>query len=57
MSHIVGSVDFSKLGFPEEEPLPDEIEAIKESEEAKARGEKFLSHEEVWGEKATTKVA
>lgn len=37
--------------------LPDEVEAFKEYEEAKARGEKFLSHEEVWGEKSKTKVA
>lgn len=57
LSHIAGSVDFSELNFPEEEPLPDEIEAIKEYEEAKARGEKFYTHEEVFGEKPKTKVA
>jgi len=50
---------FEGLEFEEEDPLPDEVEAFEEYEEAKAKGEKFYSHEEVWGkvEKKREKVA
>lgn len=41
----------------EVELLPEELEAIKEAEEDKAKGVKFATHEEVWGAKAPTKVA
>ncbi len=40
---------FIRGGFEEDEPLPDEIEAIREAEEAQARGERFFSFEEVVG--------
>jgi|GEM_PF-4645771 len=45
----------------EDELLPEEIEAVKEYEMAKERGEKFSTHEEVWGriekKRAREKVA
>lgn len=53
LSRLIASVDDEV----EEELLPDEIEAFKEFEEAKARGDKFRSHSEVWGDKFKTKVA
>lgn len=40
---------FIRGAFEEDEPLPDEIEAIREAEEAQARGERFFSFEEVVG--------
>jgi len=46
---------FEGLEFEEVEPLPDEIEIIKESIKAKARGERLYSHEEVWGKSAPIK--
>lgn len=57
LSRIVGKRSFAGMTFEEVEPEPDEIEIIKEYEKAKTRGEKLLSHEEVWGEKPKTKEA
>lgn len=42
----------SRLVGDDDELLPEEIEAIKAYEEAKTKGEKFRSHEEVWGKSA-----
>lgn len=44
-------------GIEETEPLPDEIEAIREYEAGKAKGEHLYSHEEVFGKKPTESVA
>ncbi len=39
---------FIRGGFEEDEPLPDEIEAIREAEEAQARGERFFRLKRSW---------
>lgn len=51
LSRVIQPKTFEDMIFEEVEPLPDELEIIKEAEEDKARGEKLISHEEVWGVK------
>jgi len=50
LSRIVKSPLMDEDGVEIVVPLPDELEIIKEYDEAMARGEELYSHEEVWGE-------
>ena len=44
------------MRMDEIELLPDEEEAVREAEEAKTRGEKFFTHEEVWNKEKPANV-